>query len=312
MPSSQIPVSPKVTRTYGSKSNASAPSSSAPWSSAGEILYGSRRLKVPQAPTPSSSSRELRRSSRIQQTPRAQTRVSRKRKTPEGDREYNPDVEVDELVPSPPKRPRLATPPAPEVETTIEPSAVPSRSPSPILPPPGTILPNHFPSQILQPPPSVYYGKSVTRVNDRILMKRDLPLSGDLHAFKNQLHQLDDYSPLVKANERLVRESNRRLQNFTDFVCGSCAQLGHNYCHDYGFGFLCEECHTGHRACSKAMPLGTLLDSLEQVEDTAGLSTHGKSFPTYFLLETDKFLSSRNSSRPRQLPSSPPRGSVRN
>ena len=187
---------------------------------------------------------------------------------------------------------------------------VPSRSPSPTLPPPGTILPHHFPSQVLPPPPAVYYGKSVTRVNDRILMKHDLPLSGDLHAFKNQLHQLDDYSPLVKANERLVRESNHRLQNFTDFICGSCAQLGHSSCRDNGFGALCKECDKGHCTCSKAMPLSTLLDSLEQMEAIAGLSTHSKSFSTYSLFETDKFLSSRNSSRPPQLPSPSPRGSV--
>ena len=40
------------------------------------------------------------------------------------------------------------------------------------------------------------------------------------------------------------------------------------------------------------MPLGTLLDSLEQVEATAGLSTHGKSFfdLQFHLILTDFLL----------------------
>ena len=32
-------------------------------------------------------------------------------------------------------------------------------------------------------------------------MKHKLPLSQDLKPFKNHLHQLNDYSPLVKADE---------------------------------------------------------------------------------------------------------------
>ena len=109
-------------------------------------------------------------------------------------------------------------------------------------------------------------------------MKRELPLSQNLQPFRNHLHQLDDYSPLVKANERLMWESNHRLQDFTDFICGSCTQLGHNYCDGDEFRVRCEECNVGHPACSKAMTFGGLLDSLEQTEATAGLSTHGKSF----------------------------------
>ena len=80
------------------------------------------------------------------------------------------------------------------------------------------------------------------------------------------------------ANERLVWESNRRIQDFTDFICGSCAQLGHDYCDGDEFGVRCEECDVGHRACSKAMTFRGLLDSLEQTEATSGLSTHGKAF----------------------------------
>ena len=164
------------------------------------------------------------------------------------------------------------------MDVIVDPPEVQTRSPSPTVSLPGTLFPNHFPSQILPPPPFVYKGKSIKRTNDRLLMKQELPLAQDLHPFKNHLHQLDDYSPLVKANERLVRESNRRIQDFTDFICGSCAQLGHNYCDGDEFGVRCEECDVGHHACSKAMTFRGLLDSLEQTKATSGLSTHGKTF----------------------------------
>ena len=277
IPASRAPTSSKVTKTYGSTSRASLPASSAPWSSAGEILYGSQRLEVSRAPI-LSSSRELRRSSRVRQTPRAQTRASQKQKTPKGNQEYNPEAEVDELASSPSKQPRLKTPPAPEMEVIVDPPEVQTRSPSPTVSLPGTLFPNHFPSQILPLPPVVYKGPAVKRTNNRLLMKRELPLSQNLQPFRNHLHQLDDYSPLVKANERLVQESNRRLQDFTGFICGSCTQLGHDYCDGDEFGVCCEECDVGHRACSKAMTFGGLLDSLEQTEATSGLSTHGKAF----------------------------------
>ena len=151
IPTSWVLTSSKVTKTYGLTSRASLPASTTPWSSASEILYGSQCLQVLRVPI-LSSSRELCRSSRVWQTPWAQTRASRKRKTPEGDQEYNPEAEVDELALSLSKWPRLETPPAPEMEVTIDPPEVQTCSPISL---PGTLFPNHFPSQILPPPPVV-------------------------------------------------------------------------------------------------------------------------------------------------------------
>ncbi len=201
----------------------------------------------------------------------SQVRASKKRRVEESGSEYDPREEDGRTS----KRARTET--SCEVSDSDEKAAGSPAEEGSIV---GsveaeTILPAHFPSQTLDLPPQVYGGRFINRVNDRFMMKRELPFTREVD-FASHLHQLDDYSPLVKVNLRLIRESHRRLQNFTEFLCGSCSQMGHDECNDNGFGLLCDDCLTGHKPCSKSMNFGHLLDSLEQIEATGGLSSNGK------------------------------------